>query len=155
MIVVSLLCADLRYLVVSEWWIAVTMPSRRQEKVARVVRESVSDTIANRLSDPRIEGFISVTGVDVSPDLRSAEVFLSIMAPDDTARRKTFTAIGHATKHIQSRLSRRMTSKFCPRLHFREDNKLKNTLETLRIIDETAKELKEKDAQQLEGGDLE
>jgi ribosome-binding factor A len=131
------------------------MPSRRQEKVARVVRESVSDTIANRLSDPRIEGFISVTGVDVSPDLRSAEVFLSIMAPDDTARRKTFTAIEHATKHIQARLSRRMTSKFCPRLHFREDNKLKNTLETLRIIDEATKELKEKDAQQLEDSDLE
>jgi ribosome-binding factor A len=131
------------------------MPSRRQEKVARVVKESVSDTITNRLSDPRIEGFISVTEVDVSPDLRNAEVFLSIMAPNDTARRKAFAAIEHATKYIQARLSRRMTSKFCPHLHFHEDNKLKNTLETLRIIDEAAKELKEKDAQQLEDSDLE
>jgi ribosome-binding factor A len=130
------------------------MPSRRQEKVARVVMESVSDTITNRLSDPRIEGFISVTDVDVSPDLRNANVFLSIMAESDTVKRKTFAAIEHATKHIQAQLSRRMTSKFCPHLHFHEDNKLKNTLETLKIIDEAAKEFKEKDLQRSEDNDL-
>ena len=92
------------------------MPSRRQEKVARVIRESVSDTIANRLNDPRIEGFVSVTEVDMSPDLRNAYVFLSVMADDDTVRRRTFRAIEHATKYIQARLSHRMTSKFCPHL---------------------------------------
>ncbi len=130
------------------------MPSRRQEKIARVVQESVSDTIANRLNDPRIEGFVSVTEVDISPDLRNAYVFLSVMAGDDAARRKTFTAIEHATKHIQARLSHKITSKFCPRLHFREDTKIKNTLETLRIIDEATKEIDEKDVQQPEDEDL-
>lgn len=130
------------------------MPSRRQEKIARVVRESVSDTIANRLNDPRIEGFVSVTEVDMSPDLRNAYVFLSVMADNDTARRKTFTAIEHATKHIQARLSHKITSKFCPRLHFREDTKMKNTLETLRMIDEATKEIEEKDVQQPEDEDL-
>jgi len=130
------------------------MPSRRQEKVARVVRESVSDTIANRLNDPRIEGFVSVTEVDMSPDLRNAYVFLSVMAAGDAARRKTFTAIEHATKYIQARLSHRMTSKFCPRLHFREDTKIKNTLETLRMIDEATKEIEAKDVQRPEDEDL-
>lgn len=130
------------------------MPLRRQEKVARVVRESVSDTIANRLNDPRIEGFVSVTEVDMSPDLRNAYVFLSVMADNDVARRKTFTAIEHATKHIQARLSHKITSKFCPRLHFREDTKMKNTLETLRMIDEATKEIEEKDVQQPEDEDL-
>jgi len=130
------------------------MPSRRQEKIARVVRESVSDTIANRLNDPRIEGFVSVTEVDMSPDLRNAYVFLSVMAAGDAARRKTFIAIEHATKHIQARLSHKITSKFCPRLHFREDTKIKNTLETLRIIDEATKEIDEKDVQQPEDEDL-
>ena len=130
------------------------MPSRRQEKVARVVRESVSDTIANRLNDPRIEGLVSVTEVDVSPDLRNAFIFLSVMSADNSARRKTFTAIEHATKHIQTRLGHRMTSKFCPRLHFREDTKIKNTLETLRIIDEATKEIQEKNLQHPEDEDL-
>ena len=129
------------------------MPSRRQEKVARVIKESVSDTIANRLGDPRIEGFVSVVEVDVSPDLRNANVFISIMVENDAVRRRTFSAIEHATKHIQARLSRKMTAKFCPRLHFHEDNKLKNTLETLRIIDEATKELKEKDQPQSEDTD--
>ncbi len=54
------------------------MATRRQEKVARVVKEAVSDAIAHRLSDPRIEGFVSVTRVEMSPDLRNANVFLSI-----------------------------------------------------------------------------
>lgn len=122
------------------------MPSRRQEKVARVIKESVSDTIANRLSDPRIDGLVSVTEVDVSPDLKKADVFLSIMSKDDTARRKTFAAIEHATRHIRSLLGHKMTSKFCPRLHFHEDAKLKSTLETLRIIEEVSKEFEEKEA---------
>jgi len=129
------------------------MASRRQQKVARVVRESVSDTIANRLNDPRIEGFVSVTEVDVSPDLRNADVFLSVMADNEPVRRRTFEAIEHAARRIQARLGRRMTSKFCPHLNFRRDTKLKNTLDTLKVIEEAAREFKEKDAQKLEESD--
>jgi ribosome-binding factor A len=129
------------------------MASRRQEKIARVIKDSVSDTIANRLSDPRIEGFVSVVRVEVSSDLRNAEVFLSIMIEDEAVRRRTFCAIEHATSHIQGRLSRAMSARFCPHLHFHKDDKLKNTLETLRIIDEVAKELEEKDGQHRENSE--
>ncbi len=58
------------------------MPTRRQEKVARLVKESVSDTITNHLGDPRITGFISVTRVEMAPDLRSGDVYLSIFGED-------------------------------------------------------------------------
>jgi len=115
--------------------------------VARVVRESVSDTIANRLSDPRIQGIVSVTEVDISPDLRNADVFLSIMATDDKHRRRTLETIQHAARHIQARLGRKMTSKFCPRLHFHEDTKLPKTLETLRLIDAAAEEFRASEGQ--------
>ena len=121
-----------------------TMPSRRQEKVARVIKESVSDTISNRLSDPRIKGLVSVTRVDTSPDLRSADVYLSIMAANGAERELTFTAIEHASRYIQTRLGRKMTSKFCPHLHFYEDKEFKQTLETLRMIDEVSQELHER-----------
>ncbi len=120
------------------------MPSRRQEKVARVIRESVSDTITNRLSDPRIKGFVSVTKVDISPDLRNATVYLSIMAESDKVRNRTFKAIEHAERHIQTVLGHKMTSKYCPHLHFKEDAELKKTMETLRLIDEAKKEFEEK-----------
>lgn len=119
-------------------------PSRRQVKVARIIKESVCDSIANRLSDPRIKGFVSVTKVDTSPDLRNADVYLSIMADSESDRRKTFSAIQHAGRHIQSLLGSKMTSKYCPHLHFKEDADFKKTLDTMRLIDEATREFKAK-----------
>ena len=131
------------------------MPSRRQEKICRVIKEAVSDIIQNRLSDPRIEGFVTVTEVDVSPDLKNADVFLSIMASEPKIAARTFTAITHATGHIQTEVGRRMTTKFFPKLTFKEDTKVKKTLETLKLIDEAAKEFHEKDAQRQNQQDSE
>ena len=115
-------------------------PSRRQEKAARVIRESVSDTISNRLSDPRLTGIVSVTDIDISPDLRNADIFLSIMGADEKQAKRTMLAIQHASRHIQARLGRKMTSKFCPRLTFHEDTKFRKTLDTLQLIEEVSKE---------------
>jgi len=119
------------------------MATRRQEKVARVVTEAVSDAIANHLNDPRIEGFVSVTRVDMAADLRSADVYLSIFGKDDAAQNKTFTAITHAKSRIQSLLAGKLQSKFCPVLRFRKDEKFKKTLETMKLIDQAVGELEE------------
>lgn len=124
------------------------MATRRQEKVARVVKESVSDAIAHHLNDPRIEGIVSVTRVDMSPDLRSAEVYLSIFGKDEASQNKTFAAISHAKKCIQSLLAHRMQSKFCPVLRFCLDEKFKKTLETMNLIDEAVRELEQLDAEE-------
>ena len=120
------------------------MATRRQEKVARVVREAVSDTIANHLNDPRIEGFVSVTEVDIAADLRSADVYISVFGGDETAQNKTFAAIQHARSRIQSLLAGRIKSKFCPILRFCKDEKFKKTLETMKLIDQAVSEQEEK-----------
>jgi ribosome-binding factor A len=112
------------------------MATRRQEKVARIVREAVSDAISNHLSDPRIEGLVSVTRVDMAADLRSADVYISIFGKDEAAQNKTFAAIEHAKSRIQSLLAGRVQSKFCPVLRFHKDDKFKKTLETMKLIDE-------------------
>lgn len=122
------------------------MATRRQEKVARIVREAVSDAISSHLSDPRIEGFISVTRVEMAPNLRNAEVYLSILSKDEAGQNKTFKAIEHARIHIQSLLAGRIQSKFCPVLHFHKDEKFKKTLETMNIISKAMSELKKKDS---------
>ena len=122
------------------------MPTRRQEKVARMVKEVVSDAVANHLNDPRIEGFVSVTRVDMSTDLRSAGVYLSIFGKDEAAQNKTFAAITHARARVQSLLAGRLQSKFCPVLRFYRDEKFKKTLETMRLIDKAVSELKKKDS---------
>lgn len=118
------------------------MATRRQEKVERVVQESVCDSISNHLSDPRIKGFISVTGVEMSPDLRNAEIYISVFGVDETAQNKTFMAIKHARTKIQSLLSHKIQSKFCPVLHFHMDEKLKKTMETMRLIEKAKGEFK-------------
>jgi ribosome-binding factor A len=122
------------------------MPTRRQEKVARVVKEAVSDAIVNHLNDPRIEGFVSVTRVDMTGDLRSADVYLSIFGGDEAAQNKTFEAITHAKSRIQSLLAGKLKCKFCPVLRFHRDEKFKRTLETMKLIDQALGEQKGKDS---------
>jgi len=122
------------------------MATRRQEKVARVVKEVVSDAIANHLNDPRIEGLISVTRVDMTADLRSANVYLSILGKNEKRQNRTFMAILHAKSRIQLLLADKLHSKFCPVLRFYKDEKFKKTLETMRLIDQAIGELEKKES---------
>jgi ribosome-binding factor A len=123
------------------------MPTRRQEKVARVVKEGVSDAIANHLSDPRIEGFVSVTRVELSPDLRNADVYLSIFGGSESSQNKTYEAVLHAKSKIQSLVAKGLKTKFSPVLHIHKDEKFKKTMETLNIIEQAVSKLKESDSE--------
>ena len=69
------------------------LPSRRQEKIKRIVRDAVADIIQNRLNDPRICGFVTVTEIDISPDIRNADIYVSVMAETEADQRKTFEAV--------------------------------------------------------------
>ena len=122
------------------------MATRRQEKVARVVKEAVSDAITHHLNDPRIDGFISITRVDMTTDLRNANVYLSFFGCNETGQNKAFAAITHAKSHIQSLLASKVKSRFCPVLHFYKDEKFKKTMETLNLIQEAVKDLKDMDS---------
>lgn len=127
------------------------MSSHRLEKVARVIRESVSDTLLTRLHDPRIQGLVTVTDIDVSPDLKQAVVHLSIIGVDEKAQRLTMTAIRHAAGVIQAALGKAMTSRFVPHLRFEEDTRTAKTLETLRLIEEAGRQRQEREAQHPQG----
>ena len=119
------------------------MVSRRQEKMSRLIKEAVSDVIQNRLSDPRIEGFISVTRVTMPPDLRTAEVYISILGKSEATQRKTFRAIEHARSRIQSLTAGRVHAKFCPVLHFHHDEDLKKSMEIIKLIEQIEDEDRE------------
>ncbi len=111
--------------------------------MARVVKEGVSDAINNRLSDPRIEGIISVTRVEMQPDLRGADVYLSIMIPNDKKQKSVFEAIDHAKICIQKHVVKKITAKFTPRLCFKLDSQFKKSLDIMNLIDEVAKDFKD------------
>ncbi len=126
------------------------MSTRRQQRFVRLVKEVVSDAVLNRLNDPRLEGFVTVTRVEMSGDLRTADVYLSIFGKDNAVRNKTFAAVIHARSRIQSLLADKSQSKYCPVLHFYKDEKLKKTQETIKLIEQAAKEHKEDDLDESE-----
>lgn len=119
-------------------------PSRRQEKIKRIVRDAVAEIILNRLNDPRLTGFVTITEVDISPDIRNADIYISVMAGTEADRRKTFEAVKHATKHIQMLLGEQMSLRYVLQLRILEDTKTKKTLETLKLIEQAAKEIRQK-----------
>ena len=119
------------------------MSTRRQERVSRVIRDVVSDAIRNHLSDPRIEGLVTVTHVDMSPDLRHAEVFISILGTDQKSQLLTLEALTSGRKYVQTLVGNKLPMKFCPMLHFQLDEHFKKTLDIMNLIEEVAKEYKE------------
>jgi ribosome-binding factor A len=119
------------------------MASRRLQKMARVIMESVSKTVSQRLSDPRITGLVSVTEVEITPDTKNATVYLSILTTDEQAKSLTFQGILSGAGVIQYHLGRDLISRFCPHLQFKMDTKMQQTLRTLKLIEETTKEYKE------------
>ncbi|HSW44288.1 MAG TPA: 30S ribosome-binding factor RbfA [Phycisphaerae bacterium] len=120
------------------------MKSYRPQRVANVVREVVSDAIANRLSDPRIAPLSSVTRVEMSADLENARVYISVMG-SPTAQRRTMQGLESAVGLVQRMVARELPIRHCPHLSFHLDESIKRAAETIRIINETMAEYEPKD----------
>lgn len=111
------------------------MRSHRKEKVASVIRDIVSDTIAHRLQDPRIVALTTVTRVVVTGDLLVSKVYLSVHG-GEAAERKTIAAIRHASGFIQRIVARELSIRQCPELRFEIDEAAKGTRKTLQLLEE-------------------
>ncbi len=109
--------------------------SYRMYRVANVVREVVSDAMANRLSDPRISRFTSVTRVEMSRDLQIADVYVSVMGSEADGN-TTMKGLQSACGLVQSLLARRLNMRHCPELRFHLDLGLKIAQQVIRELDE-------------------
>jgi len=116
------------------------MATRRMEKVSRAIRSAVSEAIQSHLSDPRIQGIVSVTRVEPSGDLRNARVYLSIAGVEEKQQALTLKGIQHAHGYIQSYLAEQLTMKVCPTLHFSLDASFKKGLAITQILEALAAE---------------
>ena len=116
------------------------MATRRQEKVGRQIQRAVGEGIASHLADPRIEGLVSITHVDVAADLRVADVYVSVLAKDTATEGRTFAAIEHARSRLQSWVAEAIRGRFCPVLRLHRDDQFKRTIETMNLIDRLASE---------------
>jgi ribosome-binding factor A len=109
------------------------MSSDRMRRVDEAVRQVVSDAVAQDLKDPRI-GFVTVTDVKTSPDLRHARVYVSVLG-DRKARRASLAGLESAHGFLQRRLSAQLRMKNTPELQFVLDETAETAFRLERLID--------------------
>lgn len=96
---------------------------RRPDRVAEAIREGVATFLSDGAKDPRIRGFVTVTAVDVTRDLRHANVFVSVMG-DDEAVKATFEGLASAATHLRSLLGKSLRLRVAPEIHFKADESI-------------------------------
>jgi ribosome-binding factor A len=108
------------------------MSVRRVQRVSRQIRDVVSRMLLQELADPRL-GFITVTGVEVSDDMRQATVLLSVLGESAEAS-KCLKAVGRARGRIQKEVNSVLTMRIVPRIDFQLDQSVKKSAEIARLI---------------------
>jgi ribosome-binding factor A len=114
--------------------------SERMRRVNEAVREVISEAVGE-LKDPRI-GFVTVTGVETSPDLQHARVFVSVLG-SEAKRAKTLTGLTAARGVLQARLARELRMKRTPQLAFEYDPTVERGVRMTQLIDELAPDSEE------------
>jgi ribosome-binding factor A len=103
-------------------------------RVNEAVREVLSAQLAAGLKDPRI-GFVTVTGVETSPDLRNARVFFSVLG-DEAAREDALAGLRHSRGFLQALINSQLHMKRTPHLDFVYDTTSERAERLSRLIDE-------------------
>ncbi|HEX8066260.1 MAG TPA: 30S ribosome-binding factor RbfA [Thermoleophilaceae bacterium] len=103
-------------------------------RVNEAVREVVSAHIAEDLKDPRI-GFVTVTGVETSPDLRSARVFVSVMG-EEHEREVALSGLTSARGFLQAQVGAELRLKRTPTLEFVDDGSIRHGMRMSELIAE-------------------
>jgi ribosome-binding factor A len=110
------------------------MSAGRMRRVDEAVRAVLSDAIAKDLQDPRV-GFVTVTAVKTSPDLRHARVYVSILG-DEQTRSASLAGLRSATGFLQGRVAAELTLKHTPALVFEYDESIDRGMRITQLLDE-------------------
>jgi ribosome-binding factor A len=127
------------------------MASRRMLKAAEAIREVVSMAILTEIRDPRVQN-VTVTGVEVSPDMRTAKVQVSVMG-DEGRQHLCLRGLASSTGFLQSKIAKRIDTRYTPRLSFELDQGVKKSIEVQRILQELADERAERERNSAETTD--
>jgi ribosome-binding factor A len=106
--------------------------STRTERLSDLVRDEISRLLLRELKDPRI-GFVTITGASVSPDLRHARVFVSVLG-EEAAREASLSALRSASGFIQRALFRNLRLKHSPLVTFHLDDSMERGERIERVL---------------------
>ena len=107
--------------------------TRRTERINDLLREEISDLLRREVKDPRVGGLVTVTEVDVSPDLRQAKVYVSVLGTDEE-KTSTFRALAAASHFLQRELRKRLTIRRVPELSFVADDSIERGARILELL---------------------
>lgn len=93
----------------------MTVPGHRHERIAEEIRHEVSILLGGELKDPRIAGLVTVTEVRVTPDLRQARIFVSVMG-SDAEQASTLQGLAAAAGYVRRELTQRLGLRRGPEL---------------------------------------
>ena len=114
------------------------MTSRRQIQVADEIRRQIGELLLKQIKDPRV-GFVSVTDVHVSPDLRHAHVNVSVYGSEEE-RKATMAALQHGTGFFRHEIGNNLQLRYTPELTFHLDDSLERGDRILRLLDQVRAE---------------
>jgi|SRR5579884_123612 ribosome-binding factor A len=111
------------------------MSTRRMARLNEQLRADVAELIAREMKDPRLAGLVSVTAAEMSPDLRHARIFISVLGTEEE-RKQTLKAIRNAAGFLRTQLASRMTTKRAPELHFALDASIERGQRIMTLLHE-------------------
>lgn len=114
----------------------------RKDKVQEAIKQEVSAIMREDLSDSRI-GFVTITKVEVSLDLRHAKIFVSVLGETEQSQ-ATFDALKRATGYVRKLLAERLRMRFVPEITFKEDKTAAYSVYIANKIDEIKKQTHQK-----------
>ena len=110
------------------------MPTARMRRVNESIKEILGDAISTELKDPRI-GFVTVTDVDTSPDLRAARVYVSVLGTQEE-RDRSLQGLRSSHGFLQGKIASAMRMKRTPTLTFEYDDSVERGDRITRLLDE-------------------
>jgi ribosome-binding factor A len=116
--------------------------SRRLQRLDHLFREELSDLIRTELSDPRLGEIVSITRVDVSPDLENATAHVSVFGEAET-KMATIEALAHAAPFLRRHLIERVRIRRVPVLHFLLDETIEEAARVLDLMRKVSQEKNE------------
>lgn len=104
----------------------------RQERVNELLKEEISDIVRREIKDPRI-GFITITGADVTKDLRHANVYVSVLG-DDQQKSESLAILQRAAGFIRGEIGRRVHIKIVPEINFKLDTAVEHGVRIFELL---------------------
>jgi ribosome-binding factor A len=113
------------------------MGELRVRKIQEFIKQEVSNILLNKLKDPRL-GFVTVTDVSITGDLREATVYVSLFG-SDKQKQDTLQALKHATGYIRTEVGRSLGIRYSPTITFQQDTSLDYGMKIDKILHDIEK----------------